>query len=145
MRPLQLLEEMKLKKSDFTVTENYYIRLKEQTAKALIEKIKLNMNAKAQYRDRNTTYQTILYRNIQTLASFVIGKSKILSFDIPRLAAGRNDTADIQQRILTMTPAERKSLGISKSGLWYQKKKLSEGKPIKVYHKVLSRLNANLL
>ena len=42
---IQLLEERKLKKSDFIVTENYNIRLRESTAKALIEKIRLNFNA----------------------------------------------------------------------------------------------------
>ncbi len=37
---IQLLEEKKLKKSDFIVTENYNIRLRESTAKALIEKVR---------------------------------------------------------------------------------------------------------
>ncbi|MEM0147312.1 MAG: CRISPR-associated endonuclease Cas1 [Candidatus Micrarchaeaceae archaeon] len=44
---IQFLEEKKLKKTDFIVTENYSIRLREGTAKALIEKIKLNFNARA--------------------------------------------------------------------------------------------------
>ena len=103
---IQLLEEKKLKKSDFIVTENYHIRLKEHTAKMLIEKIKLNMNAKAAFKGRNAAYQTILSGNIHGLAHFVIGKNKTLSFDIPTLAVKRNDNLDIQQRILTMTPAE---------------------------------------
>lgn len=115
------------------MTENYHIRLKEHTAKALIEKIKLNMNVKAVFRGKNATYQTILYGNVQTLAHFVIGKSKTLAFDVPTLAIKRNDTIDVQQRILSMTPSERKRLGINKSTLWYQKKKLAEGKKIKVY------------
>lgn len=109
---------MKLKKSDFIVTENYHIRLKEPTAKALIEKIKLNMNAKAIFKGRNAMYQTILYRNIQSLASFVIAKSTTLCFDVQAFTVGRNDNLCIQQRILAMTPDERKRLGISKSGLW---------------------------
>jgi CRISP-associated protein Cas1 len=35
---IELLEEKKLKKSDFIVTENYHIRLKEQTSNMLIKK-----------------------------------------------------------------------------------------------------------
>ena len=122
------------------MTENYHIRLKEQTAKRLVEKIKLNMNAKAAFKGRNATYQTILFNNIETLANFVIGKSNRLDFDLPASASKRNDNLDIQHRILTMTPEERKRLGISKSGLWYQKRKLAEGKSIKIYDKVLSKL-----
>lgn len=137
---IQLLEEKKLKKPDFITTENYHIRLKAETAKALIEKIKLNTNAKVAFKNRNASYQTIFYRNVQTFANFLIGKGMTLSFDVPALADKRNDDLDIQRRILTMTPAERKSLGISKSGLWYQKKKLAEGRRIKVYGKVLSKL-----
>jgi CRISP-associated protein Cas1 len=139
---IQLLEEKKLKKSHFIVTENYHIRLKEQTAKALIEKIKLNMNTKAAFKGRTATYQTILYNNVQALANFVIGKSKSLNFDLPTLTIKRNDNLDVQQRILTMTPIERKKLGISKSGLWYQKKKLLEGKTITVYSKTLAKYSS---
>lgn len=137
---IHLLEEKKLKKSCFIITENYHIRLNEQTAKALIEKIRLNFNAMALFKGRNAMYQTILFRNIQTLANFVIGKSKAISFDIPALAIKRNDTGYIQRRILAMTPAERRMAGINKSTLWYQKRKLAEGKTIKVYDKVLSKL-----
>jgi CRISPR-associated protein Cas1 len=136
---VQLFEEKKLRKPDFVVTENYHIWLKEQAAKALIEKIKLNMNAKAAFKGRNATYQTILYRNIQTLTNFVISKSKQLDFDIPAVILKRNDSLDVQQRILAMMPDERKRLGISKSGLWYQKRKLANGEPVKVYRKTLPK------
>ena len=137
---IQLLEEKQLKKSDFIVTENYHIRLKEQTASALIEKVKFNMNAKEIFKGRNAAYQTILFGNIHGLAHFVVDKSKVLAFDIPKLAVKRNDNLEIQHRILTMTPWQRKAFGISKSGLWYQKKRVEAGRPIKVYDKVLSKL-----
>ena len=122
------------------MTENYHIRLRENTAKMLIEKIKLNMNTKATFKGRNATYPTILFSNLQGLTHLVIGKNKALAFDVPTLAIRRNDNLDIQLHILTMTPAERKVLGINKSTLWYQKKNLTVGKRIKVYEKVLSKL-----
>jgi CRISPR-associated protein Cas1 len=137
---IQLLEEKKLKKSDFVITENYHLRLREHTARALIEKIKLNMNAKALYKERNAIHQTILYRNIKALANFVVGKSRTLLFDIPPLTLKRNDSLEVQRRILTMTPSQRKALGISKAGLWYQRRKLADGWTLKVYNKVLSKL-----
>ena len=100
-----------------------------------LRKIMLNMPTKATFKERNATYQTILYGNAQMLAHFVIGKSKAISFDVPATAIKRNDNLEIQQHILSMTPTERKILGISKSGLWYQKKKIAEGKPVKIYGK----------
>lgn len=139
---IQLLEEKKLKKSDFVVTENYHIRLKEQTAKALVEKIRLHRNIKAVFKGRNATYQTILHRNVQMLANFVIDKNKQLDFHVPIFAFKRNDGLNIQQRIFAMTPEERKRRGISKSGLWYQKKKLAQGKTIKIYKTMLTKIGS---
>jgi hypothetical protein len=100
------------------------------------------MNAKAAFKGRNATYQTIIYRDMQSLANLIIDKSKRLDFDVPRLIIKRKDDLDIQQRILSMTPAERRIRGISKSGLWYQKKKQTEGRKIKVYDKTARKLGS---
>ena len=99
------------------------------------------MNVKATFKSRNATYQTILYNNIQTLANYMLDKSVRLDFDVPTLMVKRNDNLEIAQRILSMTPNERKKLGISKSGLWHQKKKLAEGMKFKIYGKTLSKLD----
>lgn len=103
-------------------------------------KITLNANTKATLKGKNATYQTILYKNTQLLANFVNGKSKFLSFDVFSLATRRNDSLDIQQCILAITLTERRMLGIGQSGLWYPKGKLAEGKTIKVYNKMRSKL-----
>ena len=80
---IQLLEEKKLKKSDFIVTENYNIRLRENTAKALIEKIRLNFNARALYNGKYYSYQNILYENVRLLANYIMGKLGKLQFNVP--------------------------------------------------------------
>jgi len=137
---IELLEERRLKKSDFIVTENFHTRLRANTAKMLIEKISLNFNRKASYRGRNCSYQSILFYNIQQLANHVSDKKKELLFAIPEIKIERRDILPIRTKILTMSPAERKKLGISKSGLWYQKKNLSQGKRVRIYNKVLTKI-----
>ena len=52
----------------------------------------------------------------------------------------RNDELELRERILNMTPDERKKLGINKSTLWYIKKNLSEGKTPKIYEKNLLKI-----
>ena len=37
-----------------------------------------------------------------------------------------------------------KELGINKSTLWYQKKKLNEGKKIRIYSKIMDKLCASV-
>jgi CRISPR-associated protein Cas1 len=56
---IQLLEDKKLKKSDFIVTENYHIRLREDTAKMLIDQIKANFNARSLYKNKNAAYERL--------------------------------------------------------------------------------------
>jgi hypothetical protein len=63
-----------------------------------------------------------------------------LQLAIPPVKIQRNDTLELQQRILATTPTERKRQGINKSTLWYQKKKLAEGKNVKIYGKVMSKM-----
>jgi len=85
------------------------------------------------------SYQNILLDNIQQLANFVLGKMRESRFVIPLMKIPRADLLEIRQRILAMTTAERKNLGINKSTLWYQKKHLTEAKRIKIYNKVFSK------
>ena len=116
---IQLLEEKKIGKKDFIVTENYHIRLREKTAKMLIEKIMLNFNKKVSYKGKNYTYETIYQDNIQKLASFLIGKNKELCFEIPSLKYERNDDQELRDKIMEIQLKDAKKIGINKSTLWY--------------------------
>ena len=139
---IQLLEDKKLKKKDFLVTENFNIRLEESAAKLLIEKIKNNFNKKVPYkRNRNHTYQNILLDTVQVLANFISGKNKKLEFLIPNLPIENNfDFKKIKQDLIQMTPEKRRELGINKSTLWYLKKNLESGKKPRIYKKVLQKV-----
>ena len=137
---IQLLEEKRLKKADFIVTESYNIRLRENTAKALIDKIKLNFNARALYNGKYYSYQNILYENIRLLANYIMGKSGKLQFNVPEFKIKRDDNTDVRSKVLSLTPEDRKKLGINKSTLWYMQKHIKEGKRIKVYGKVMGKI-----
>lgn len=136
---IQLLENKKLKKSDFIVTENYHIRLREQAAKALLDKIRLNFNSRATYKKKSHTYESIYLGNIQMRANFIADKNNQLKFDIPLKEIPRNDEADLRDYLLNLTPGQRKERGISKTMFWYIKKNLQEGKKIKIYDKTMSK------
>ena len=139
---IQLLEEKKIKKSDFIITENYHTRLGDNVAKLLIEKINSNFNVRYNYKNgKNYSYQIILQDNLQQLGNFVVDKKKEFDFVIPKIKLNRNDNLELSEKILKMTPDERKKLGINKSTLWYIKKNLSEGKTPMVYEKILLKIS----
>ncbi|MEM4068184.1 MAG: hypothetical protein QXV17_15145 [Candidatus Micrarchaeaceae archaeon] len=77
-------------------------------AKVLIEKIKLNFNARALYKGKYYSYQNILYENVRLLANYIIGKSNKLQFNILELRIKREDSTDIRNRVLSLTPQDRK-------------------------------------
>ena len=138
---IELLEERKIKKSDFIITENYHTRLRENTAKMLIEKINQNFNHKELYKNnKRYSYQNILYDQIQQLANFILGKQKQLEFNIPKTKLERNDDVEIKEKILNMKPQQRKELGINKSTLWYMKKNIAQNKRISIYNKVKNKI-----
>ena len=117
------------------------MRRGESTAKLLIEKIKNNFNIKIPFRGKNYTYENILFYKIQEFANFISEKNNKLDFKIPEFKIKNDDTLDFKGKILKMTPEERKRLGIGKGTLWYMKKNISDGKNIKIYDKVLSKLD----
>ncbi len=135
------MEERKIKKSDFVITENYHTRLGEDIATLLIEKINSNFNARYNYKNgKNYSYHVIFQDNLQQLANFIVEKKKDFDFIIPKMKPHRNDNLKLKEKILSMTNKEGKRFGINKSTSWYMKKNLKEGKTISVYDKVLSKI-----
>jgi len=60
--PVIELFETKIKKSDFITTENYHIRLKPNTAKLLIEKIKNNFNQRYEFKNKQYALENIIFK-----------------------------------------------------------------------------------
>ena len=82
---IELLES-KTKKSDLITTENYHIRLKPNTAKSLIDKMKGNFNKRYEFRNKQYTLENIMFENVRELNRYISGKTKTLDFKIPDIA-----------------------------------------------------------
>jgi CRISPR-associated protein Cas1 len=133
------LLETELRKSDFITTENYHIRLKPNTAKLLIEKIKNNFNNRYEFKNKQHTLENIMFENIREFSRYIMGNSKHLEFSIPDIEIKRNDNSQVRDKIMSIDPEKRKELKINKSTLWYQQKKIKEGETIKIYRKMVSK------
>ena len=129
------LLETKLKKSDFITTENYHIRLKPNTAKLLIEKIRVNFNQRYEFKNKQYALENIMFENIRELSKYITENSKSLKFSITYIEIKRNNNFQVRDKIMSIDSEERKELKINKSTIWYQQKKIKEGKTIKVYKK----------
>jgi len=138
---IQVLEQNSIKKSDFIITENYHTRLKENTASLLIDAIRFNFGLKMPYKTgKNYYYSVILEDNVKQLANHIMCKSKNFKFTVPDIVLPRKDVLELREKILSMTPEQRKQLGINKSTLWYLKNNLKDNKSFKIYDKVLTKI-----
>ena len=103
--------ESKLKKSDFITTENYHIRLKPNTAKLLIEKIKVNFNRRYDFNNKQHTLENIMFENARIFGKYLSGKLNVLQFNIPDLKITRVDRKEIRSKIMEIDP-EKRSINI---------------------------------
>jgi len=106
----------------------------------LIEKIENNFNNRYEFKNKQHTLENIMFENIRELSKCITGNSKSLEFTIPAIEIKRNDNSQIRERIMSIDPEKRKELKINKSTLWYQQKKIKEGKTLKVYNKTRVRM-----
>jgi CRISPR-associated protein Cas1 len=81
-----------------------------------------------------------MFENVRELSRYVSGKIKIVDFKIPDIEISRNDTIDVRNKVMSIGPEKSKALNINKSTLWYQQKKIKEGKDIKMYNKTRARI-----
>jgi len=81
-----------------------------------------------------------MFENIREFSRYIMDNSKQLKFTIPDIEIKRNDSSQIRDKIVSIDPEKRKELKINKSTLWYQQKKIKEGKTIKIYNKTRLRI-----
>jgi len=81
-----------------------------------------------------------MFENIRELSKYITGNSKSLEFTIPDIEIKRNDNSRIRERIISIDPDKGKELKINKSTLWYQQKRIKEGKSIKIYSKTKMKI-----
>ena len=76
----------------------------------MIEKINSNFNARYGYKNgKNYSYQIILQDNLQQLSNFIVDKKQDFDFIIPKINLNRNDSIELREKILNMTPEERET------------------------------------
>lgn len=83
----------------------------------LFERGSVNFNRATNYKTKKYTYQNILFDHMQQLGNFIIGRRQDPQFNIPITKIPRNDPIELQQRLMEMSPTERKRLGINESTL----------------------------
>lgn len=139
---LEVIRDAKLdRKADFIVTEEFHIRLRPKAAQALMDRLSANMNRKVTVGGRSFAFETLIQEMARRLSRQLTGDKGRLDLSYP-FAVGESGhlSTDVQDRVLSMTLAERKAAGIAKNTWHYIRKRAQDGKPLRLYGKVAGRV-----
>jgi CRISPR-associated protein Cas1 len=137
---IECLEYERFSKQDFYRLDNYVLRLRAEAVKKLLAAMQLRFNSTTRYRNKNYGWSTVGLLHCEELASYVLGKRSELDFSTPSPALHRDDFEALRDRILSMSVAEARQLGIRKNTLWYVQQRARAGRPLKIYSQVKGKL-----
>ncbi len=129
----------------FVRTPDWGLRLAPETAKALIARLSFAFSRKVTYGRVPVTWETALLRQAQRFAEEVsVERRKPRGFSfglpLPEVHPPTLGAADLAKKIGGLSVPEARKLGIPKTTLWYQQRRLRQGAPLRVYRKVAKRL-----
>lgn len=137
---IELVESRAITPDDFLFNSDYKVFLKENAAHRVVERLSQNFNRSVKIGNRNLKYESILDLDLRRLVKFVQAGQPAIDFSCPFAADFSKVDSYLADRILELPTEERKKLGISKTTLWYARKHVREGKPIRVYAKTRWKL-----
>jgi CRISPR-associated protein Cas1 len=133
---IESLRHERFGRRDFYRLDNYVLRLRPEAVKKLLAALQIKFNSTVRYRGKFYAWDTVVRLKCRELAGYILGKRNELDFSDPSPILPRDDSEAIRNRILSMSVAEAKRLGIRKNTLWYMQQRARTGNPLKVYDRV---------
>jgi CRISPR-associated protein Cas1 len=137
---IEALERREFGRKDFCRLDNYVLRIKPDAARRLLDILQIKFNATIRYRGRCYSWNTILRLKCQELAGHILSKRNEFDFNHPCPILSRDDSEMLRNRILSVSVAEARKLGIRKNTLWYMQQRARTRKRMRIYNPVKERL-----
>lgn len=125
--------------------DDYRFRFNPEAKSRFIELLKEQFNRGVSYRGQRLKWDTVIQQKAIELGRFLTGRSQEIDFTEPHSTLKRPDNNEIRKRILSLSQEEAGRLGVGKSTLHYLRKHAREERGFKVYNKVCTRLNAEII
>jgi CRISPR-associated protein Cas1 len=137
---IESLERREFGRKDFYRLDNYVLRIKPDTARTLLDILQTKFNGTVRYRGKYYSWNTILRLKCQELVGYILSKRNELNFSHPCPFLSRDDSETFRNRILSLSLAEARKLGIRKNTLWYMQQRARTRKRMRIYNPVKKRL-----
>lgn len=128
---VRLFESRDLKDC-FVMTDDFECLLRPEATKRLISLVSDSFSEIVEYNSAMLTRERVMTLSFRNFANFLVGKNQSLNMGIPPISIKRDDSQDLKEKVLTHTARE---LGMSKSTHFYIRKRLQEGKSVRIYRK----------
>jgi CRISPR-associated protein Cas1 len=137
---ISCLENGRFGKKDFYRMDNYVLRLRPESAKKLIDALRIKFNSPVRHAGKVCGWDTLIRLKAQELANYILSRRNELDFGEPRAHLHRTDSAAIRSTILSLTASEARNLGIRKNTLWYLQRRVRSDRSMNIYAKVKAKL-----
>ncbi len=135
---IELISRKEISKRDFTFFNDFRLLIKTEARNKLVNHFNYNLSRKIKLENQSFQVINAIDRYVQLFKQSLLTGRKWNT--LPNLNMERNDSTSIRNKILLMTPIERKVKGINKSTLWYQQQALRVGKARKLYTPSIRKL-----
>ncbi|EQD46012.1 CRISPR-associated protein Cas1, partial [mine drainage metagenome] len=105
------------------------------------DRLSANFNRKVSVSGRSFAYETLIQEADRKLARHLTAPTG--RFDLScsfEVGESGHVTPELKDRVLSLTLAERKAAGISKTTWHYIRKRAENGRPLRLYEKVTRRI-----
>jgi hypothetical protein len=99
--------------------DDYRYRFEPEAKQRFVDLIRARFNEGAHYGNRDMKWDTIIEQKTLELSRFLIMKSHTVDFAESATVLHREDDRELRGKILSLTSAQAKQLGIGKSKLHY--------------------------
>jgi CRISPR-associated protein Cas1 len=137
---IESLESKEFCRKDFYRLDNCVLRIKPEAARRLLDILQTKFNAAIDHKGECYSWNTILRLKCQELAGYILSKRNLIDFSHPRPILSGDDSAAFRNRILSLSVAEARKLGIRKNTLWHMQQRARARKRMRVYNPVKERL-----
>jgi CRISP-associated protein Cas1 len=128
---------------DFYFTgDDYRYRFEPEAKERFLEFLREQFNSGVRYKGRGLKWDTVIEQKTVEFGRYLAGRNGTLDFSEPSPSLPRAECGDLRTRILSLSQAKAKRLGIGKSTLHHLRKNVRSRRSFRVYQSTRERLRS---
>ncbi|MCJ7455745.1 hypothetical protein MUP07_03250 [Candidatus Bathyarchaeota archaeon] len=122
--------------------DDYRYRFQIEAKRGFLDLLRERFNVGVSYKGRTLKWDTVIEHKAEEFGRFLGGRIGKLDFPEPSPALNKTDDGDLRGRVLSLSQAEARRLGIGESTLHYLRKRARSRRQLRTYPSVARRIVA---